>query len=236
MAKTLSAIPGITTNFSQVIQDNVEESLSGFRGEIVAKISGDNLDILEEKADDVVEVIQNIRGATDVEATRIGGQSEIVVTPDRSRLARYGIGISDVNRLVTQAMSGASVTSFYEGEKLVRKEVDLEFDAAPDLFKFYEDGQLARLERDSDDDKKIDYWEFYVGGKLEKTGVDVDKDGQPDPDKWKVVGGAKPAPAEEAPAAGSAPPPEGEGAAPAPASAPESAAPAAPAAPATEGK
>jgi len=117
MAKTLSAIPGITTNFSQVIQDNVEESLSGFRGEIVAKISGDNLDILEEKADDVVEVIQNIRGATDVEATRIGGQSEIVVTPDRSRLARYGIGVSDVNRLVTQAMSGASVNSFYEGDK-----------------------------------------------------------------------------------------------------------------------
>jgi cobalt-zinc-cadmium resistance protein CzcA len=62
-------------------------------------------------------VIQNIRGATDVEATRIGGQSEIVVTPDRSRLARYGIGVSDVNRLVTQAMSGASVNSFYEGDK-----------------------------------------------------------------------------------------------------------------------
>ena len=117
MADALNVIPGITTNFSQVIQDNVEESLSGFRGEIVAKISGDNLDILEEKADDVVEVIQQIRGATDVEATRIGGQSEIVVTPDRSRLARYGIGITDVNRLVTQAMSGAPVTSFYEGDK-----------------------------------------------------------------------------------------------------------------------
>jgi cobalt-zinc-cadmium resistance protein CzcA len=117
MAEALSGIPGISTNFSQVIQDNVEESLSGFRGEIVAKISGENLDILEEKADDVVDVIQKIRGATDVEATRIGGQSEIVVTPDRSRLARYGIGISDVNRLITQAMSGTSVTSFYEGDK-----------------------------------------------------------------------------------------------------------------------
>lgn len=117
MADGLNVIPGITTNFSQVIQDNVEESLSGFRGEIVAKINGDNLDILEEKADDVVEVIQQIRGATDVEATRIGGQSEIVVTPDRTRLARYGIGVTDVNRLVTQAMSGAPVTSFYEGDK-----------------------------------------------------------------------------------------------------------------------
>jgi len=117
MAKALSSIPGITTNFSQVIQDNVEESLSGFRGEIVAKISGPNLDILEEKAAEVVTVIEHIRGATDVEATKLSGQSEVVVVPDRAKLARYGISINDVSTLVTQAMSGASVTSFYDGDK-----------------------------------------------------------------------------------------------------------------------
>lgn len=117
MSKALSAIPGISTNFSQVIQDNVEESLSGFRGEIVAKVSGPKLEILEEKAVQIVSVIQGIRGATDVEATKISGQSEVVVTPDRSRLARYGITIGDVSTLVNQAMSGASVTSFYDGDK-----------------------------------------------------------------------------------------------------------------------
>lgn len=117
MSKALSAIPGISTNFSQVIQDNVEESLSGFRGEIVAKVSGPKLEILEEKAVEIVSVIQGIRGATDVEATKISGQSEVVVTPDRSRLARYGITIGDVSTLVNQAMSGASVTSFYDGDK-----------------------------------------------------------------------------------------------------------------------
>ena len=117
MSKDLSAIPGIMTNFSQVIQDNVEESLSGFRGEIVAKISGASLEILEEKAAEIVAVIENIRGATDVEATKLSGQSEVVVVPDRTKLARYGIGISDVSALVTQAMSGASVTSFYDGDK-----------------------------------------------------------------------------------------------------------------------
>ena len=117
MSESLSAIPGITTNFSQVIQDNVEESLSGFRGEIVAKISGNNLDILEDKAQQVVSVIQGIRGATDVEATRIGGQTEVVITPDRMRLARYGLSISDVSTLTTQAMSGAAVTSFFEHDK-----------------------------------------------------------------------------------------------------------------------
>jgi cobalt-zinc-cadmium resistance protein CzcA len=117
MSKDLSSIPGIMTNFSQVIQDNVEESLSGFRGEIVAKISGASLEILEEKAAEIVAVIEHIRGATDVEATKLSGQSEVVVVPDRAKLARYGIGINDVSTLVTQAMSGASVTSFYDSDK-----------------------------------------------------------------------------------------------------------------------
>lgn len=117
MSAQLSVIPGITTNFSQVIQDNVEESLSGFRGEIVAKISGDNLDILEQKASQVASVIQRIRGASDVDATHIGGQSEVVVIPDRGRMARYGITINDVNTLVNEAMSGTAVTGFYEADK-----------------------------------------------------------------------------------------------------------------------
>jgi cobalt-zinc-cadmium resistance protein CzcA len=117
MSNSLASIPGISTNFSQVIQDNVEESLSGFRGEIVAKISGDNLDILESKASQVAEIIQRIRGATDVEATRIGGQTEVVITPDRTRLAKYGIAVSDVNTLINQAMSGVAVTSFFEQSK-----------------------------------------------------------------------------------------------------------------------
>ena len=117
MSRALADIPGISTNFSQVIQDNVEESLSGFRGEIVAKISGNKLEILEEKAAQVVAVIEGIRGATDVEATRISGQSEVVVTPDRARLARYGITVGDVSTLVTQAMSGAAITSFYDADK-----------------------------------------------------------------------------------------------------------------------
>ena len=117
MSKDLASIPGIMTNFSQVIQDNVEESLSGFRGEIVAKISGPNLEILEEKASEIVNVIEHIRGATDVEATKLSGQSEVVVVPDRAKLARYGISMNDVSTLVTQAMSGASVTSFYDGDK-----------------------------------------------------------------------------------------------------------------------
>lgn len=117
MSEALAEIPGIQTNFSQVIQDNVEESLSGFRGEIVAKISGSNFEILEEKANEVLTIIKAIRGATDVEATRLSGQSEIVIKPNRGKLARFGINMADVSALVTQALSGSPVTSFYESDK-----------------------------------------------------------------------------------------------------------------------
>ena len=117
MSRRLDVIPGVSTNFSQVIQDNVEESLSGFRGEIVAKIIGNNLDILDDKGAEVAAVIKGIQGATDVDATRIGGQTEIVVIPDRARLARFGISINDVNTLISQAMSGAAVTSYFDADK-----------------------------------------------------------------------------------------------------------------------
>jgi cobalt-zinc-cadmium resistance protein CzcA len=117
MQDKLAGIPGISTNFSQVIQDNVEESLSGFRGEIVAKVIGENLDVLDQKGAEVAAVIKGIRGATDVDATRIGGQTEVVIMPDRLKLARYGLAESDVNTLINEAMSGAVVTGFFEGDK-----------------------------------------------------------------------------------------------------------------------
>ena len=117
MSDKLAVIPGISTNFSQVIQDNVEEALSGFRGEIVAKIIGNNLNILDDKGAEVAAVIQGIRGASDVAATQIGGQTEVVIKPDRARLARYGLSINDVSTLINQAMSGVGVTSFFEGDK-----------------------------------------------------------------------------------------------------------------------
>ena len=117
MSDQLSVIPGVSSNFSQVIQDNVEESLSGFRGEIVAKIIGDNLDVLDQKGAEVAAVIKKIQGASDVDATRIGGQTEVVITPDRKRLARYGLAVNDVSTLINEALSGAMVTGYFDGEK-----------------------------------------------------------------------------------------------------------------------
>ena len=113
----LHEIPGIQTNFSQVIEDNVEEALSGSKGEIVVKITGNDLAVLDQKASQVVDVLQGIRGATDVDATRIGGQTELVITPDRARLGRYGLSVNDVNTLIAEALSGSAVTAFYEADR-----------------------------------------------------------------------------------------------------------------------
>jgi cobalt-zinc-cadmium resistance protein CzcA len=117
MNAQLHQIPGIATNFSQVIEDNVEEALSGSKGEIVVKVTGNDLSVLDRKAAQVVDVLQGIRGATDVDASRIGGQTELVITPDRARLGRYGLSIADVNTLIAEALSGAPVTAFYDGDK-----------------------------------------------------------------------------------------------------------------------
>ena len=92
----------------------MEEALSGGKGELAVKIFGPDLDVLSQKADQVVSVMQGIRGAADVEAIRINGQSEVAITPDRDRLARYGIAIADFNALVQTALGGTAVNAFYE--------------------------------------------------------------------------------------------------------------------------
>lgn len=117
MTRKIGAIPGVPTNFSQVIQDNVEESISGVKGEIAIKIFGPDLDILEDKAGQVVNIIRAIRGATDVAAIKVSGQSELDVVLDPARMARYGIKAADANATVQTALGGAAVSSFYEADR-----------------------------------------------------------------------------------------------------------------------
>ena len=128
MSAKIHKIPGIPTNFSQVIQDNVEEAMSGVKGEIAIKIFGPNLGILEEKANQVVSVLNTVRGATDVEAIRISGNSELDITLDRTKLARYGLAVGDVNNTVQTALADRVVNTFYDGDR--RFDVTLRLDAA----------------------------------------------------------------------------------------------------------
>jgi cobalt-zinc-cadmium resistance protein CzcA len=117
MSAKIHRLPGVPTNFSQVIQDNVEESLSGAKGEIVVKVIGPDLDILEDLSQRIVGVLAGIPGATDVAAFRIGGQSELTITVDRRKLARLGVNVSEVNAVIQTALGGLPVNTFYDGDR-----------------------------------------------------------------------------------------------------------------------
>jgi len=117
MSKKIRSMPGIPTNFSQVIQDNVEEALSGAKGEIVVKVYGSDLEILQDKADQIVGILSSIRGATDVGSLKIGGQTELSIRMDRAKIARLGVNIADVGNVIQTALAGMAVTTFYEGDR-----------------------------------------------------------------------------------------------------------------------
>ena len=127
MGRRIRAMPGVPTNFSQVIEDNVEEALSGVKGEIAVKIFGADLDILEDKGEQVATILSGIRGSTDVAAIKVGGQTELDVVLDRERIARYGLNVADINTTVQTAMSGTAVSTFYEPGR--NFDVTLRFDA-----------------------------------------------------------------------------------------------------------
>lgn len=118
MTQRLRALPGVPTNFSQVIQDSVEESISGVKGAIAIKIFGPDLEILEEKAGHVAQILRKTQGSTDVAVIKVSGQTELNITLNRVRLSRYPITASEVNATIQTALAGMSVSTFFEGDRL----------------------------------------------------------------------------------------------------------------------
>ena len=117
MQQKLAVFPGLQFNFSQVIQDNVEEAISGVKGEIAIKIFGDDLKILQEKANQVTRILRSIEGATDVAAEQQSGLAQVVIDIDRQRIARYGIGVADVEAVIEMAVGGKAASQMLEGER-----------------------------------------------------------------------------------------------------------------------
>ena len=111
MTRKIKTIPGIQTNFSQVIEDNVEESISGVKGEIAIKIFGPDLNILEDKAEQVTSIIKKIPGSADVAAIKVGGQSEVDIELNKDLMARYGIQTTDVNNTIKTACVSTETTT-----------------------------------------------------------------------------------------------------------------------------
>ena len=107
--------PGVDFNFSQYIQDNVEEAASGVKGENSVKVYGNDLDTLEKTADAIAAVLAKVPGITDLAVFRSLGQPTIRIDVDRVRAARYGLAPGDVNAVVQTAIGGQSAGDLYEG-------------------------------------------------------------------------------------------------------------------------
>ena len=109
--------PGVIYNFSQYISDNVEEALSGVKGENSVKINGPDVKSNEAVADSIVTVMEKIRGVDDLGLLRSLGQPSIKIVPDRAQCARYGLNTGDVEAVVQAAIGGQAVTQVFEGER-----------------------------------------------------------------------------------------------------------------------
>jgi cobalt-zinc-cadmium resistance protein CzcA len=108
---------GVELNFSQYIQDNVEEGLSGIKGANSIKIIGPDLAVLEKLADQVQAEMAKIKGVTDLGVFRVLGQPNLNITVDRAKAARYGLNTGDVNAVVQAALGGTQATTVYEGDR-----------------------------------------------------------------------------------------------------------------------
>jgi cobalt-zinc-cadmium resistance protein CzcA len=117
MYRELQQIPGVLWNFSQPIEDNMEEAVSGVKGELAIKLYGDDLQLLEAKGDQVVEVMRHIRGIEDLGLFRVLGQPNLNILVDRRRAARFGINVADVQDAVETAVGGKAVSQVLQGEQ-----------------------------------------------------------------------------------------------------------------------
>jgi heavy metal efflux system protein len=117
MTEKLSKYPGVDLNFSQPIMDNVEEAASGVKGSLAIKIYGDDLNLLETKADSVYSIMKNIKGVADLGVIKNLGQPELHIELDQDKMALYNVSTADCNAVIEMAIGGKAASIFYEGAR-----------------------------------------------------------------------------------------------------------------------
>jgi heavy metal efflux system protein len=117
MNRELEKIPGAVWGFSQPIADNMEEAISGVKGQLATKVFGDDLKLLEQKATEVSNVMRQVKGIEDLGVFEVLGQPEINVTVDRQQAARFQINAADVQDAVQTAVGGNALTQVLQGEQ-----------------------------------------------------------------------------------------------------------------------
>jgi cobalt-zinc-cadmium resistance protein CzcA len=117
MDKEVEKMPGVTWGFSQPIADNMEEAVSGVKGESAVKVFGTDLKELEAKADEIAEVMRKVPGITDLGVFRVLGQPNVNVAVNRQKTDRYGINVADVQDAIQTAVGGNPVSQILQGEQ-----------------------------------------------------------------------------------------------------------------------
>jgi cobalt-zinc-cadmium resistance protein CzcA len=117
MSRNLKEIPGLDSQFSQYIEDNVNEAVSGVKSELAIKLYGDDPAKLQEFADKIVSVLKTVPGAADVGTDLLLGQPQIQITINRDAISRYGLSVNDLQTVVATAIGGQTATQVMEGER-----------------------------------------------------------------------------------------------------------------------
>ncbi len=115
--RKLSAFPGVIFNYTQPAEDAVDEAETGLKSALAVKIYGSDLNLLAEKAAQVKDILTKTPGITEITVVRETGQPSLIITPDRAKLARYGLNVSDINAIVETAIGGTAATQVIQGER-----------------------------------------------------------------------------------------------------------------------
>ncbi len=118
LQRRLDAYPGVIFNFTQPAEDAVDEALTGLKSALAVKIFGPDLNVLEQKAVEIKRMLEKTPGFTGLTVVRELGQPSLLVEADRSKIARYGINVADVEAVVQAAVGGQAATQVIQGEKL----------------------------------------------------------------------------------------------------------------------
>ncbi len=117
MQSKLAKYPGVVLGFSQNIQDNVEEAMSGVKGENSLKLFGNDFDTLSTLSEQILKVMQSVPGVQDAGIFKVGGQPNLIIQIDRAKAARYGIAAQDINNAIQAAVGGAPITQMILGDR-----------------------------------------------------------------------------------------------------------------------
>ena len=117
MDKKLKQYPGIVYNYSQPIIDNVAEAVAGINASLAVKIFGDNLEVMNGKADSIANILRTVRGVKDLGILRNIGQPELSIILNQQKMAAYGVNIADAETVIEMAIGGKTATRFFEQEK-----------------------------------------------------------------------------------------------------------------------